>query len=120
MVQLLGDKDEAHMRVRFDNKDVNQDEWMPYDPTTTSAGSGEPLALRCGGNKETLAAYLKLRGQRGSFDQLLAQQAACALHKPTAHPLHAATRHTPPTTPLRAASRARRTPPSLTLRLLRV
>ena len=119
MVQLLGDKDEAHMRVRFDNKDVNQDEWMPYDPTTTSAGSGEPLALRCG-SKDTLLKYMKVRGHRGSFEELLPLQAACALHIPTAHPLHAATRHPLPTTPLRAASRARRTPPSLTLRLLRV
>ena len=95
------------MLVRFDNKDENQDEWIRYSPTTTSAGSGEPLALRCG-SKDTLATYMKVRGHCGSFEELLPQQAACALHIPTAHPLHAATRHPPPTTPLRAASRARR------------
>ena len=46
-MELLGDKTEAHMLVRFDKNGEHQDKWMPYDYTTTSAGNGQPLALRC-------------------------------------------------------------------------
>jgi len=102
-MELLGDKTEAHMLVRFDKNGEHQDKWMPYDYTTTSAGNGQPLALRCAA-KDSLSTYMKTRGQPGSFEELLPRQVACALHIPTAHPLHASARHSPPATPLRTAS----------------
>ena len=97
---------DSHLRIRFDNKGALQDEWMPYDMHVTKEGTGQPLALRIS-RKDSLITYLKVRGERGSFDNLLKRQVARALHRPTVHLLHTAVHCLPPT--------ARRPPPAVPL-----
>ena len=94
-MELCGDKLDSHLRIRFDNRDTHQDEWMPYDALVAKEDSGHPLALRMS-SKDSLIGCSKLRGERGSFDNLLMRQVARALHRPTAHLLHAAVRCLPP------------------------